>query len=908
MDATDYMKPQTRVYQKIATTATTKSKVHAPCVVGPSYFLARYSNADEKKELTPVTYTGAGTVLDYQGLNSTYTVDTDFVKLYCEKAFVTLDTPGTWSKYNNNDNQFIYKVGTTATDITNIYGRSVRIGDVFVNGSGTMRSVVSLTQQTQAAKVTPSRTSAVFEASTASQAANITIAKTVGEGSGQEKDGYPKVQTIADMTKFKEAMALYGIVEDSFIVKCTSYKYVENDGTYWTFEVTSASGKYKATVSTSGSTGIPDGFFSGGSSVEIVPGISVQFNDYDTGTTKGYAVLQGDTFVTNEISAGYTDIEIAPQGKYEEASNDTLIFEVVDATNRIVRVYSATGNTDIDVTVKLPSSAMMFAVTSTLSLEVTDGALLVKGDKYLIDCKAASLYGPTCIVKLNGNMTDIAGLTYGYLLTSQITLDSTIETVSETNVTIDNPITITVGARTSNKVCTLLSGYGNLYLDYRAIKPVSANSSVVRLTSTDDIESSLGKIDFDNDIAFGAYLEMLGGSEVYAAVAGGTSSSDYSLALKKLEREKRAYEIVPMTSDIVIGRLVQAHVNKMSQPAIKKFRRMYFGVKNPGEYKNADHYPKSSQSSDDELFCSISGNTLLLKTATSDFASAIDLDIQEGDVIKLIDGNETTVTVVTVSDSPANLITIDKSMNVASVQCVAYKPDTGKAQAQYVAQISSSFNDRRVACVWCDGAETIIDGNYVTQKPWYIAAEMAGLRAANVPQQGLTRTDVSSVSRCIDMYTKYTDEELNIAAAAGTWIITQDNENTTPYIRHQLTTDMDNGIIRREDSMGVNMDYICFDVDDVVDPYIGKRNVNYSTLKEMQKRVRDVLTGLTYYDENTSSIGPQITELVDNSVKISLQDGSETRIKVSFKALIPDPINNVDIEANFDILYDLTIE
>ena len=900
MDATDYMKPQTRVYQKIATTATTKSKVHAPCVVGPSYFLARYSNADEKKELTPVTYTGAGTVLDYQGLNSTYTVDTDFVKLYCEKAFVTLDTPGTWSKYNNNDNQFIYKVGATATDITNIYGRSVRVGDVFVNGSGTMRSVVSLTQQTQAAKVTPSKTSAVFETSEATELGSITVAKTVGTGAGQSQEGYPKA-TAFDSDTFKSAMATYGIVQDSFIIKCTSYSYDETEGQSFGWEVTSASGKYKATVNSSGTTGSVVA-----SPFNVVPGLTVALNGEDG--QQGPSISVGDTFVTNEISAGYTDIEIAPQGTYEEASNDTLIFEVVDATNRIVRVYSATGNTDIDVTVKLPYSAMMFAVTSTLSLEVTDGALLVKGDKYLIDCKAASLYGPTCIVKLNGNMTDVAGLTYGYLLTSQITLDSTIETVSEANVTIDNPITITVGARTSNKVCTLLSGYGNLYLDYRAIKPVSANSSVVRLTSTDDIESSLGKIDFDNDIAFGAYLEMLGGSEVYAAVAGGISSSDYSLALKKLEREKRAYEIVPMTSDITIGRLVQAHVNKMSMPAVKKFRRLYFGVKNPGEYKNADHYPKSSQSSDDELFCSISGNTLLLKTATSDFASAIDLDIQEGDVIKLIDGNETTVTVVTVSDSPANLITIDKSMNIASVQCVAYKPDTGKAQAQYVAQISSSFNDRRVACVWCDGAETIIDGNYVTQKPWYIAAEMAGLRAANVPQQGLTRTDVSSVSRCIDMYTKYTDEELNIAAAAGTWIITQDNENTTPYIRHQLTTDMDNGIIRREDSMGVNMDYICFDVDDVIDPYIGKRNVNYSTLKEMQKRTRDVLTGLTYYDENTSSIGPQITELVDNSVKISLQDGSETRIKVSFKALIPDPINNVDIEANFDILYDLTIE
>ena len=906
MDATDYMKPQTRVYQKIATTATTKSKVHAPCVVGPSYFLARYSNADERKELTPVKYAGAGTILDYQGLNSTYTVDTDFVKLYCEKAFVTLDTPGTWSKYNNNDNQLIYKVGATATDITDIYGRSVRVGDVFVNSSGVIRSVVSLTQQTQASKVTPSKTSAVFEASEASQASSITITKTVGEGAGQQEGGYPKVLSTSDLGRFKGAMAPYGIVQDSFVVKCTNYEYIDGDGQYWTFEVTSSSGKYKNTVNASGTTGT-QGFFTG-DSVEIVPGIKVQFNDYNSGSPSGRAVLQGDTFVTNEISAGYTNIEITPQGTYEEASNDTLIFEVVDATNRIARVYSATGNTDIDVTVKLPSSSIMFAITPTLSLEITDGALLVKGDKYLIDCKTASLYGPTCVVKLNGNMTNVAGLTYGYLLTSQITLDDTIETVSESNVTIDNPITITVGARTSNKVCTLLSGYGDLYLDYRAIKPVSANSSVVRLTSTDDIESKLGKIDFDNDIAFGAYLEMLGGSEVYAAVAGGTSSADYSLALKKLEREKRAYEIVPMTSDITIGRLVQAHVNKMSMPAVKKFRRMYFGVTNPGEYKNADHYPKSSQSSNDELFCSITGNTLLLKTATSDFASAIDLDIQEGDVIKLIDGNETTVTVVTVSDSPANLITIDKSMNVTSVQCVAYKPDTGKAQAQYVAQISSSFNDRRVACVWCDGAETIIDSNYVTQKPWYIAAEMAGLRAANVPQQGLTRTDVSSVSRCIDMYTKYTDEELNIAAAAGIWIITQDNENTTPYIRHQLTTDMDNGIICREDSMGVNMDYICFDVDDVIDPYIGKRNVNYSTLKEMQKRTRDVLTGLTYYDENTSSIGPQITELVDNSVKISLQDGSETRIKVSFKALIPDPINNVDIEANFDILYDLTIE
>lgn len=900
MDATDYMKPQTRVYQKIATTATTKSKVHAPCVVGPSYFLARYSNADERKELTPVKYAGAGTILDYQGLNSTYTVDTDFVKLYCEKAFVTLDTPGTWSKYNNNDNQLIYKVGATATDITDIYGRSVRVGDVFVNSSGVIRSVVSLTQQTQASQVTVAEASSVFSAGSASELGSITVTKTVGEGAGQSVEGYPKA-TKFDASKFKSGMAPYGIVKDSFIIKCTNYIYVDNEGQTFTWEVTSASGKYRKTLNSFGSTGtnVSDDF-------EVVPGLNVSLNGVSGGTSTPISV--GDTFVTNEISAGYANISITSAGTYEEASNDTLIFEVVDTTNRTVRVYSATGNTDIDVTTKLPASDMVFSVTPTLSLKVADGSFFVKGDKYLITCKATSLYGPTCVVKLNGDMNVVAGLKYGYLLTSQITLDDTIETVSKSNVTIDNPITITVGARTSNKVCTLLSGYGDLYLDYRAIKPVSANSSVVRLTSTDDIESKLGKIDFDNDIAFGAYLEMLGGSEVYAAVAGGTSSADYSLALKKLEREKRAYEIVPMTSDITIGRLVQTHVNKMSMPAVKKFRRMYFGVTNPGEYKNADHYPKSSQSSDDELFCSITGNTLLLKTATSDFASAIDLDIQEGDVIKLIDGNETTVTVVTVSDSPANLITIDKSMNVTSVQCVAYKPDTGKAQAQYVAQISSSFNDRRVACVWCDGAETIIDGNYVTQKPWYIAAEMAGLRAANVPQQGLTRTDVSSVSRCIDMYTKYTDEELNIAAAAGTWIITQDNENTTPYIRHQLTTDMDNGIICREDSMGVNMDYICFDVDDVIDPYIGKRNVNYSTLKEMQKRTRDVLTGLTYYDENTSSIGPQITELVDNSVKISLQDGSETRIKVSFKALIPDPINNVDIEANFDILYDLTIE
>ena len=72
-------------------------------------------------------------------------------------------------------------------------------------------------------------------------------------------------------------------------------------------------------------------------------------------------------------------------------------------------------------------------------------------------------------------------------------------------------------------------------------------------------------------------------------------------------------------------------------------------------------------------------------------------------------------------------------------------------------------------------------------KNYFIAAEMAGLRSAVQPQQGLTHTEVRFVGTAPSMYTKFTENNLDDIAASGTWIVTQEYEDGESNMLYALS-------------------------------------------------------------------------------------------------------------------------
>lgn len=173
---------------------------------------------------------------------------------------------------------------------------------------------------------------------------------------------------------------------------------------------------------------------------------------------------------------------------------------------------------------------------------------------------------------------------------------------------------------------------------------------------------------------------------------------------------------------------------------------------------------------------------------------------------------------------------------------------------------------------------------------YFIAAELAGLRSAVQPQQGLTNTQVESISSAPNMYTKYTERALNDIAKEGTWVITQDYEGGDIYIRHQLTTDSDNGSLYYEDSVGVNIDEISYAINNVLYKYIGKRNATPGTVTQIYNDVFSILYARTTAPADII-IGPAL--LGFNGLTVAIDDKQKDRINVDVNLDVPLPLNSI---------------
>jgi len=623
-----------------------------------------------------------------------------------------------------------------------------------------------------------------------------------------------------------------------------------------------------------------------------------------------YSQLTGSNFI---ISGTYTGlVDTTYYLKVTKASSSYGAF-----TGAEVSFFDTTG---VDVTGKLTLGASGTYAVGNNGLNVnfaSVGALnhggLRLGDVYVVEAKAAIASGNTAIVTLNGSAVDTTLITspnytinnVEFLLshTGVVAQYGSVKnwTATSTGVTVEPGVALYVTGRSfGNEWVPCETAVGKLFTHYRALTPASLNETIFEVYSPADIIDNAGKIDKDNTLAYGLLMALNGaqGKRVFGGKISANNAAGYSVVLKEASNRDDLYAVAPLTNDSTILAVVKSHVEAMSVETKKQWRRAYFST------DTSQPFSKLYRQSNNALYTAsiLTDTTSTYRRLVSTNADFIEADVRVGDVVRLnystdLYGRETyvAVTVALVIAKDELLLTTAVTGQLLPARFEIWASNDGYNIAKRVAATSTSYSSRRVMNIWVDSPEVLIDNVYVSQKPYYIAAEIAGLRSAVLVHQGLTYTEVSSVSRASKMYTNYAQEELDIAAAAGTYIITQETKGGSIFIRHQLTTKTDEGSLFYEDSVGVNADEISYAIKDMVQPYIGKRNATPQTVVEMKTAYENILIARTNAP-TFQTLGPQIIAVVPGTLKVNIDPVFKDQINLTSKVELPLPLNKVVVE------------
>lgn len=463
-------------------------------------------------------------------------------------------------------------------------------------------------------------------------------------------------------------------------------------------------------------------------------------------------------------------------------------------------------------------------------------------------------------------------------------------TVGDNNSTIT--VTPKLGTTVNGVSGTFIEEVGTVYLEYRAAVHID-NDEVIYINSIQDIQDQLGSIDINNELAYACYRALLasGNRTVCAVRVKEDTEAAYLEAIQKTESNAQLYAFTPVTNKQECINTVVDYNNSLSTPEIQKWRITIVGADfDPSKEFKADPEGKQLKATVVSVSEDEKSATLVIDEANSlNGFSFTDYAVKDTIIISNSGSSTTTLTISSVLADNAVKVTGTALEAISTAANISIKrADTAQGNIAFATNLASSLNSRRAVVVWCDNGRA--DGKVINNA--YLAAEIAGLSSAIEPQAGMTRMEITSIDNASRMYTRYTQGQLDRVAAHGVLIVTQDTVDGSPYIRHQLTTSPDKGILYSELSCTRNLDNISYAVSDVIQSFVGRMNVTPSALAEVKRTLNNVWQRFT---SNATSplIGPSLVRYYDASV---IQDPAALdRIVVNVTYEIPSPLNRISV-------------
>lgn len=929
MSIPNYARPQLTIKQLLdRTAAATTNRINA-IVVGPQYLLSRKDEETlpespfyASEALIPYSYDVDGVTTPL----SDEVVDLDSVKVYAKglEAVLVSEVSGAGYVYDiSKPHALSIDDGWVGNNKhSDLQGRNAKVGDVVYvtdNGKTRRRKIIGFIGTPDPAHfgTNVAKNDEKFSNSASNAATSVATFTTITAPSGTSMACTAAAFDIRE--NFNRGPRYNGKFGDKFTLTVIQ----GGNNTTAQVKITSASGLYYKSSLTS---------TNGGTNVYSFTDVGNELGGLTVNITAAGGLTTGQVFVFSIVGT-HTPLPVtesaAPTikvgGSFGGTKDTTYIVRIVgtntvadNAAGAVVQVSDTSGleptrllTVGTDGTDQALSS---YGLTFQIDLATAGQDFLLVGDSFYVYAVAehasttefgqAILDGPVIdpSVHTDGEipveLVKIVTVFTGEIEASEAA-DESAWTADQDGVTVQAGLSLYVPDRNpSYRWVAFDDAIGTLSIQFRALVPPAYGESIITIDDSTDITDQLGTIALENDLAYAASQALAGsqGQRIYALRVGSDDADGFNAAFKKVESTDLVYAFAIISTKEEVKLAAKLHVLSMSEPEKKKFRRAYVGTDSPGEYVKLekdtnDEYVLGTISSD--------GTKFVIVTIDPDENPGVDfttLGLVAGDKVEIAGGSYSILQVLNASQielkaGPTSAISPAQAL-------VIKKADTPESQVEYVSQVSAGLGTRRVANVWVEGGRKIVDGLTTSSGASrlipcrFVAAEIAGLRSAVPPQKGLTRTEITSITEATPMHARYTPSLLDEAAAAGTYIVTQDLESGAVFIRHQLTTETDKGSLYYEDSVGVNLDNISFALKDLLEGYIGRYNVNQQTISEIRNKVYQTLTGYTQSEVDTD-IGPALVGF-DNLV-VEADPILKDRINISATLFMPLPLNNIEL-------------
>jgi hypothetical protein len=426
-----------------------------------------------------------------------------------------------------------------------------------------------------------------------------------------------------------------------------------------------------------------------------------------------------------------------------------------------------------------------------------------------------------------------------------------------------------------------------------------------------DLDTAItGALDPDNPLKWGVFkaLENSNGTAVgYTAVSNPDDTTTWADVLEALLGRNDVYGLVPLTRNRTVLDLYAAHVTAASSPQQNLWRVLWVNLAGipaipvVSAGSTVVNHLAATTSDGEECLATITddpdttGSQFTIVNNTNANGDFVTNGVRIGDIVRAVyagDGfgavtyNEYVIAEV-VSEDQLRLVSGPAAAVNSAAKIEIWRSLSATAEAAEIALDAGSWGSRRIRAVWPDTIEssgTVMEG-------YFLAASLAALSSGLLPQQPLTRVEVTGYSRVNRTTVKFNRSQLDALAAAGVYVVTQ-NPDGAIFTRHAVTTGDYADINQREESVTRNIDSISYLLRDLLDPFIGIYTVNFSVISKIDYFVNIALREMSQLAGNTTS-GPQL--LSYNSLVVAPDPLLRDKINVTVNVIVPYALNSIAV-------------
>ena len=441
---------------------------------------------------------------------------------------------------------------------------------------------------------------------------------------------------------------------------------------------------------------------------------------------------------------------------------------------------------------------------------------------------------------------------------------------------------------------------GKPFVTYRALRSYLA-SDFVQIRTQSESDGILGKIDVANPLAIAVEKVFANASVPFKVLPiVSNDKTGYLKALDLLSTNEKVYVIVPLTQDVEVIQAYASHVKAMRQPEKSKWRIMYCNLRMPNnKIVIEDNDGVLSREVGESSCCLIDqadGKFGTKSAAIGDYVDVYDaltrsykyslmitavlndsvavMDLQKYVLYK--EGYEP-------MKGPTALLEVQDT----AVRYAVTRKLSTYGIAEEMVKVASSFSNRGVRIVESDEVVTSINGVDYILPGYYLAVAYGALRAGFPPHQGFTTLGISGFKQIRRSNKFFTDDDLDLMAGGGIFVVIQDSVDALPYCIYQTTTDLTD-LKSKEDSIVATVDFASMYYRDNLRAVLGKFNVNEIS----QEFVRNVINDVTKKMKRMTY--PYIGALLIEGKLVKLETDKDKILPV-VKIDVPFPVNGVDL-------------